>query len=274
MSEVEKHVMPNGDTCWYRDSNHEYNESPEFKRNARLAGWSTVSKNSGDTNTDPLIDWGSKLTCEGVARELAPPIGDTRVPSTFDRPEWLETGDLIWSRLKERKRTWRAIREEASSRGNVSHRVLENLAEGVTPICATGYDRAVVQWWKDRRPEAVLTEQVVYSKTHKVAGRFDLLAGLDVPTLVDLKTSSYISGSFAVQLHGDALTMEEAGFEPPEKLIVLQVFENGDYLEVEMPINPKWALTALATYQSGKEIRSAVGKAKKAAEAAFAGAAA
>jgi hypothetical protein len=45
--------------------------------------------------------------------------------------------------------------------------------------------------------------------------------------------------------------------------VILQVREDGGWQEVDVPIREPWGLAALDIYNYGKEIRSALGKAKK-----------
>jgi hypothetical protein len=249
--------MPSGATVYYRDKDHAYwtgHDEKTGKCSGRVPGISTVSKNCGDTSTDGLLDWAARLTCEGVAQAAATQLNE----------EWLVRGDTIQAVLRDSGSTWRQMRDAAGVRGSFSHDVLQNLSEGVTPILQSGYDHAVIDWWKKRRPDVSLVEQVVYSDQLNIAGRFDLMAHIDGRrTLLDLKTSRYASNAFAIQLNLYALAAEDAGFPRPDCLVILQVREDGGWQELDVPINSGWAQSSLEMYVTGKEIRSALGKARK-----------
>lgn len=279
MSEVERHEMPSGTVTHYRDSDHQYNDSEGMKRDQRRLGASSVG-GILDVNKDPLIDWGSKLTCEGMARQIQ---------TVLSLPEAAEdvlagwnSGEALWDLLKREGLTWRQIRDEAGFRGADSHEILRALAEGREGRVQTGYDEAVVAWWEEREPAVLQCEQVVigdwegdaYMPDCRWAGRFDLRCqvvngGQTETWLLDLKTSGFISRSFAVQLNLYLEASQQSGFGGAERLMILQVRENGEWREVEVPKNRLWAFHALAAYESGKEIDRELRKAQKAADAAW-----
>ena len=264
MSTAIKHTMPSGAVVFYRDSDHQYNASEKFTRATRVPGASTVSKCDGDSNNDPLIDWGVRLDREGVAREASLGLSLDDPDDIKSALAWLSSGKAIGETLKQEKLTWRDIRQEAGTRGSFSHDVLETLAREETPTLRNGWDHAVADWWHKRQPIPVHVEAVVYSEKLNVAGRFDLMARMDgALVLGDLKTSKFLANSFCIQLNLYRLVAVEAGYPEPERLIVIQVAEDGSWAEVEVPINPDWAKAALATYRAGKEIGKAVRAAKK-----------
>jgi hypothetical protein len=257
VSEVQTFTMPSGDTCVYRDSDHSYWQRHDEKKgtcSGRISGVSTISKNDGDSNKDGLLDWAAKLTCEGLA--------ELDVQGLLHN-NW--KGDHLHALLREKKLSWRDLRAAKGDIGTASHDILEALAQGATPLLRNGYDHAVMGWWKHRKPEPLLTEQVVYDSDRGFAGRFDLLyRHQEKVVLLDLKTSKWLSNSFAIQLNLYALGMQAAGFEPlPNALSILHVKENGDWDEVDIPLNPAWAHQALATYRAGKEIGAVIRAAKR-----------
>jgi hypothetical protein len=262
--EVARHDMPSGDTVFYRDSDHAYwagYDEQSGKCSGRVPGISTIAKNSGDTNVDGLLNWAARLTCAGVAEAAGSQLDEG----------WLSTGETVQGVLERAGATWRQMRDKAGVRGSFSHDVLQSLSEGVTPLLRSGYDHAVIDWWKKRRPEVELVEQVVYSPEEPFAGRFDLMALVQGQrVLLDLKTSKWASNSFAVQLNLYRIAAIRSGFVTPQRLqrlMILQVREDGSWTELYVPTRPDWALAALQTYRHGAEIRKALAAARKEAQA-------
>lgn len=262
MSEVQRFEMPNGSVVFYRDKSHSYWQSYDPKKDTcsgRVGGASSIAKHDGDTSADGLMGWAAGLTCEGIAREIV------RSRSLH----WLGSKEDIQDWLKRQKLTWRDLRDEAGDRGTQAHNVWEALAEGDTPVLETMYDHGAFKWWGFAQPEVVHAEQVVFSELHGYAGRFDLLAWIDDElTLCDLKTSKYISNSYAVQLNLYSLAMKECGFPRPSKLLIVQVTAEGEFLPIEVPIRETWALNAIRAAAMGREITAHIKAEKKLAAAA------
>jgi hypothetical protein len=263
---IERHEMPNGSVVFYKDGTdlaanvgHTYwrEHRGELSCSGRLAGISTVSKCDGQTDNDGLLDWAARLAYEGVAREAS--LGLACDPEDAqDALAWLESADSIRSTMEASKTTWRDIRAEKGRIGTDSHEILERLTDvdpDVAVLPTTGYDRAVLAWWQENTPTPLHAEVVVYSAEHGFAGRFDLLAEIGGKrVLLDLKTSNWISASFAIQLNLYRLAGIESGvFDDVDRLVVLHVDDQGNYNPVEVPIRPQWALNALASYMDGKE---------------------
>jgi hypothetical protein len=252
--------MPSGDTVYYKPGDHSYWQEHKGGESCsgRVPGISTIAKNSGDTNVDGLLNWAARLTCAGVAEAAGSQLDEG----------WLSTGETVQGVLERAGATWRQMRDKAGIRGSFSHDVLQNLSEGVTPILRSGWDHAVIDWFKKRRPEVELVEQVVYSPEEPFAGRFDLMALVEGQrVLLDLKTSKWASNSFAVQLNLYRIAAIRSGFATPQRLMILQVREDGSWTELYVPTRPDWALAALQTYRHGAEIRKALAAARKEAEA-------
>lgn len=248
MSEVERFDMPNGTSVFYKDASHSYWGGYDEKKGTcskRIPGISTVSKHDGDGNSDPLLDWAARLTVDGVCQAAGSQLNE----------EWLASSESITRVLRASKATWRDVRNQAGTRGSLSHDVLQQLAEGVTPIQRSGFDAAVLDWWKKRRPEALNVEQVVYSAEKEVAGRFDLRCSLGGETvLLDLKTSKFVSNAFHIQLAGYELCAREAGIGESDKQVILQVRADGSWDEWEGCASELDFLTALSAYRMGKRI--------------------
>lgn len=271
MSEVERHEMPNGFVIYYRDSDHAYwtgYDAAKGTCSGRTPGISTVSKNDGDTNNDPLLNWAVRLAYEGVANRAADELAD---PETTRRTlAWLNKGDSVEQALKDAGQLWHQVRDAKGKVGGLSHGVLETLARGAAPILRTGYDHAAADWWAKRQPEVLDSERVVYSAEHGFAGRFDLrviprgevVGPHALPDLVgkrvlgDAKTSGFISNSFHVQAGGYELAARECGIGGSDIRVILQLREDGTWHEWEGHGEAGDFLAALDTYTRGKRISS------------------
>lgn len=271
---VERHDLPNGSTVFYKDGEdlhasqkHSYWE--EYKGllscAGRVPGISTISQHDGDGSNDNLLNWVARLAYEGIAHHAIELLDnpDTR-RSTM---AWMRDPEQIQRTLYDHGQSWQQVREAKGKTGSVSHAVLETLAAGDTPALTNGYDHAVADWWHKRNPEPLDVEQVVYSQAHGFAGRFDLRANFFhdgegvIRKLVDLKTSGFISNSFHIQLAGYELAATECGIGQTDRQMILQVKDDGSWIEWEGYAQPDDFLIALATYRLGQRIGA---KARKA----------
>lgn len=233
MSAVERHDLPNGKTVYYRDSSHSYwltHNEEKGTCSGRLAGVSTVSKVI-DTNADPLVTWGSKLTAEGIC-ELLAPLPPEHMASLIDRG-----GEYLYSELREAKLDWRAMRDKRGSEGTAVHeQIFAALGRGERPNLADlsdeerGYGQAAFRFWSDVRPKAIAVEQVVMIPELLVAGRFDLLARVGGKVvLFDAKTSKRDRLSQHVQLGGYVWGCESSGFPVPDRSALVLLRPDGSY---------------------------------------------
>lgn len=137
-----------------------------------------------------------------------------------------------------------AIRDDAGDRGTSIHEALVQLGMGIIPD-VWGVDSpfppedrpavaGLIRWYMDQEPEFVHQEQIVASKKHGYAGRFDLIIRRPNGKLamVDLKTSkSVYADSHFRQLKGYEIAWLENGGEPVDELVVLHVGHDGEYRE-------------------------------------------
>jgi len=270
----EKVELPEGPPIYYRDSDHSYWEGLNKKGDGgtgRVPGMSTVTKPL-DYEPGGLLRWAARTNGVGIAELVSDALaGDPMaLPGELD---WLTDHESIWRELSERKLTFEDVRDRAAERGtNVHQRVLHALAVGAkVPSLADlsdderGYGQAVMAWWHDRDPVALEAEQVVYSTTHHVAGRFDLRAKIDDEVwLVDAKTSGFISNAAHAQLRGYELAARECGVGTSERQVILRLDPSGTYDEIECVAEEIDFVTALATYQSSKRIGRDARKAARA----------
>jgi len=264
--EFEQTILPSGAEVYYRDSNHSYWRGVKEKRDGtysgtgRLTGVSTVC-GPFDFRPDSLLYWAEKLTLEGVVRGFA----GQSVP---DDPY------VLRSLLERQELRWEQIRDEAATRGtNVHKDMLHALATGETvpdlgdlPPERRGYGQGVMKWWLENSPDVLQAEQVVVDLDHGLAGRLDLRCEIKGEiVLPDLKTSGFISTKAHAQVAGYDLGAISSGFGPSERLLILQVTEDGDYNEVPVQATHEDFLNGLAVYRGAGRINGAAKKAKAAA---------
>lgn len=105
------------------------------------------------------------------------------------------------------------ILERASKEGTQVHNAAEALMEGkeVTWLDEYGNTKYSLQvwhmilkfaeFWKTYKPKLIKAEGLIYSKTYKYAGRYDIIAELDGEIwLLDIKTSNSLNKSYDLQL--------------------------------------------------------------------------
>jgi hypothetical protein len=274
----EEHTLPNGAIVYYEPEKHQYfgevkesksaKDGYSFVKASRLTGVSTVSKYL-DANVDSLMHWAAKLDQIGIA-ELA----SQAIAAGADLT-WLCEQSSIKAALYDAEATWTHVRDRAAIRGtNVHERIFLALATGTTPPSLSdltdeerGYGQAAFAWWRDRNPEPVAAEQVTYSPTKKVAGRFDLLADIaGQRVLVDAKTreKGAVRKSDHVQLEGYEMTNRECGLGESDRRVALILMPDGTYREeagvgTEADFN-----SALLACQSGKHLDKRMREAEKA----------
>lgn len=234
-----RHEMPSGAVCFYRDSNHAYYSEIEEK------GGKWVGPNA------------SRLPS----------------PSTVAKVYDLQLADRLSAAAARAGLEWFERKDRRAREGTAIHeKVLETLAAGeripsLADVDETerGYAQAVIAWWRDSEPEPIASEQVVYSPSHRFAGRCDLIAKIDGKvTICDLKTG-FIGESAHVQLNGYALASEESGFGPIEAAMLLKVFDDGTYKVLPGLCDGSEFLQALEVYRGGKKLAKGVREQLKAA---------
>ena len=203
-----------------------------------------------DAHADPLLRWAAGLTLEGVCQAFhGETVPDTKRPA--EHPGWKNEADL------------RAPAPAGRDRGNIVHDYLEALAKDADyPDLADASDTetamvdALRRWW-DRADQVLQAEQFVLSERFMYAGRFDLRftrPGSPKPYLMDLKTSSYISPKFMVQLAGyGTRPPPPAGWATIRKFI-LQVKPDGNWYEHDSYAHDEDFLSAYRIYKRGRAL--------------------
>lgn len=265
-SPFEHHVLPNRSEVWYRDSDHAYFGKVQKKGDtwtgvqaARLPSPSTIAKYA-DPNPDNLMNWAARKELEGVIL-----LGDVTKYGTARE---------LAEALAAKKLTWRHLRDAKGDTGTAVHDAFEKGLQGVpVPLSSAkpeeqGHLIALDRFFNDH-PEIrpLQTEQVVYSREHGYAGRFDARVTMNLEwdegitristegasVLLDLKTSGYIGRAYHAQLHGYDLAAEECGIGASDRLLILQTRVEGTYTLWPCRSSREAFLHALALYNAGKE---------------------
>lgn len=132
-------------------------------------------------------------------------------------------------------------RDEAAIRGTDVHALAEQIVHGdavEVPEHLAGHVQGYVDWLDANSVEVILAERPCASRQWGYAGTFDLVARIDGLTwMLDLKTSSGIYGSYALQLAAYAnaeFYVDADGAEQPmpqiDRLGALHVTESGTTL--------------------------------------------
>ena len=145
-----------------------------------------------------------------------------------------------------------AVLDMAAKRGTIVHNAIENYVQfGIEDVDAkyAGYFEGFKEWWNLVKPEPLKTEQKLYHKILRYAGKADLICLIDGRlTLVDYKTSAQVNRKLcAVQLEGYDRGLESHGIKIDDRLI-LHLTRDG-YEQVRFPRSQKCysVLSALIT---------------------------
>ena len=122
---------------------------------------------------------------------------------------------------------------ESRERGSAVHELCQRYANGERRddlgrgLASLEYVNALAAWFRDRRPYAIATEQMIEGNIdgHRYAGTFDLLAEVDGKRwLIDYKTGAGAKWHPA-QIAAYALAVN------PDKCMMLHLRADGTYLE-------------------------------------------
>lgn len=225
----ERHEMPTGSECFYRDSDHSY--------------WLQIQQKAGKwTGIQP-----ARLTS----------------PSTVGKMYDLQLADKLSAAAAKAGMEWFERKDRRAQEGqNVHEKVLEALAAGERiPSLADveeaerGYAQGIMGWWAEVQPESIASEFVVLSGEHGFAGRIDLLAVIDGKrTIVDLKTGFIGEGAYA-QLAGYELAALESGYGPVEATALLKVTDEGEHYTLPGLLSPDSFARAVALYREAKALQ-------------------
>ena len=237
----------------YDDGSHRYRLDGR-----QVANVTTVL--SGGLPKPQLVNWAARTVAEYVATD---PEGVDRLRAMGWEPMVKALAAVPDQR-----------RDEAAARGTRFHDLADLVSQGgpveVAPALAD-MARGYVRWLDTWSPDVVLTESIVASRTHRYAGRFDLLAWLGSPRrlwLLDVKTSRAVYGDTALQCAAYARAEfyvtpdgDEVPLPPVERIGVLHVTDMGTDLYDLGDVDAAWAefQAALATYRGSQRRRNIPG---------------
>lgn len=220
----------------------------------RCPGASTLGDAFPDSKRG-LMYWVENMAMEGVVRLH---LAGEEIPSD---------SFLLRQALERHGLRWEQIRDAAAEKGtNIHRRMVEALARGEEipdldelPEEQQGYGRAMFRWWRARNPEPTHAEQVILSLEHGFAGRFDVRCKIDAPMefchgtgIVDAKTGKGVYRSSHIQLRLYEMAAEECGIGPSDWLMLLQLCEDGTYIEHPCAATREDALLAIQSYEAAK----------------------
>lgn len=278
----EIHDMPNGSAVYYRDSDHSYWGAVNVNgpKVTGVAAQRLIGVTTGiaplDFRPDNLMRWACQRECDGVAVLAADALSQEHIADMRASLAWLQTGETVRNALADARLLHTDTRDDAASRGtNIHKHALHALATGqAVPAFPQmteeeqGYALGVMAFWHDHEPDPLLSEQIVFSATHRVAGRPDLIATIGGKrVLVDAKTStsSFIPAKHHAQLAMYDLCAEECGVGGTDEGWILMVKADGTYEVVIGEATREDALAALTVYRAAGRITGACNRARKAA---------
>ena len=256
-------VVPAGFVLEYDDDKHAYwiNGDPVVSVTTAL---SVLDKPA-------LPWWGMQVGVAGVLARL----------HENDEAMWnRDTGNLlpvdeVVKELTKHKLTVNHVKTKAADRGVGAHHALEQLAAtGRLDLSKIepedqGYASAVLDWWLEAKPTECVTEQMVGSRKHGFAGRYDLDCRLDVARcLVDLKTSKAAYESHMLQLEMYGIAAAESGYGKFDNKYVLRAGADGTYEFVRSYATAGQALDVLRCYKAIQQLKKSKPKKPRKAKAA------
>ncbi len=213
----------------------------------------------GETLAKPmLVGWAYRTTRDHIAGLVSVLMEDQglhysdRMAAVIDM---LTDADMLEEYLKENQLRPDDIKSEAADRGTIAHALLERLADAyleadevaaeriakrtLASTKVSGWERAVADWWVQRYPRVVASEQKLISLKHGFIGTCDLIYDSDEGlTLTDLKSRktqtrkvSDVYQSDHIQCGAYTIAWDETESRPIERTTVLVVREDGSWDE-------------------------------------------
>jgi CRISPR/Cas system-associated exonuclease Cas4 (RecB family) len=175
-----------------------------------------------------LVPWASKEAVKllGWDKTLT-----KKVEEAFEAIKKL-TPEQYLELLNKAKGRYVEIGDVAKKSGTATHDWIEDyIKTGVAGEIPNGKDdisiaisnaiNAFLEWEHKHKPEWIVSEKIIFSLKHQFAGTLDALAFIDGQLcIVDFKTSNQISDSYALQIAGYMICLEEAGIKVDRRLIL------------------------------------------------------
>ena len=144
-----------------------------------------------------LLPWKIKITLESLQAEV----------DKLYKDKVIITPSILEEVIKKVKGIDKTVSKEAMATGTAVHEVIENYLSGKE--YTSGINRytqnsfnAFKKWEEDYNFKPILTEQTVYSKTHKFAGTLDCYGMVrGKPFVIDWKTSKEIYPDYLTQVN-------------------------------------------------------------------------
>lgn len=219
----------NGHTIVFDKKSHTYIIDGEF-----YAGVSSIIEEKAKPF---LIPWAAKETVKylGWDEEVT-----NKVKEAFEALKLL-TPEQYLDTLNKAKASYTEIGNVAKKAGTAAHDWIEARIKGTDNPIPDGKDKisiatsnainAFLEWEQEYKPEWIVSEKIVFSLKHKFAGTLDALAIIDGQLcIVDFKTSNQISDSYALQVAGYMICLEEAGIKV-DRRIILRIPKDGTKAE-------------------------------------------
>jgi len=228
-----------------------------------ISPWSevpSVSEALGILDKPQLPWWGMQMGVEGVRTLIERRI---ILPVEVIEGRWVLTDgtstltrDEIVALLQEHHLTTNDVRDRAGERGTAAHAALEAWAmtgaraePAGYPDEQAGYVEATLKFCSDAQLSNAQAEVMVGSLAHGYAGRYDLRGDLsgdlvvnlrgkngtrmefvEQPTLLDLKTSKYVTANHFLQMEAYEGAGVECGYEPTMRRVVIHARADGRYV--------------------------------------------
>ncbi len=166
-----------------------------------------------------------------------------------------------------------AARDEGSDRGKAIHAVFESMARtgeppdaSLLPATWRPWLRGAVRAWLTLDPQLIESECIVCNPEFGYAGRFDLYATCGgTPTLVDYKTGrGKVYEQAHYQTRGYAECFPVSGLEPPARIVIVGISEDGDPQLVECEASSDDWYDLLRVFRSRKAIAAGMAAQRKA----------
>lgn len=196
-------------------------------------------------------------------------VNITTITGILDKPALLD-----WAaRLARGGINWRDVRDEAAERGTDAHSIILKIVTGKRASLGDlrdehrAWGKAAFRWLRKREPLAHEAERMVAAPSHGFAGRLDLLGELDGfagLTLVEFKTVTKWSyektakgeklyppyDENLLQLDLQTAALEESGYAPPDRGLIVRLGPDGEFDETEVMPLPDRGLAILEAYRA------------------------
>jgi len=255
-----------------------FHEKAEFTEWHPVPSMSTVCK---ILDKPGLVYWAEKvgvnLVQELLRENWADPEFIRKYVANEDKsPDWWGGEHLLEIGAQKGLRNWQ-IKEQAGGRGTSVHSALEGWAMSGSlpdpdayPELEQGFVKGLNRFLVESRFEPVMSEVMVASVDHEVAGRFDMLGRFpadveltyhltakneyrrvftrsELNDLIDLKTSKGVYEDHHLQVTGYMGCLVESGYDQAGRGFVLRVARDGRYelVRVESEWTDFWFLRGL-----------------------------